>query len=128
MFVYLDSSALIKLCVAEAETFALREFLRTHPELASSAVARVEVIRAARLRGGEPAETIAVMDHINLIRMDDALLLSAADVPPRDLRALDAIHLATALSIRADLAGMVVYDLRLADAARRAGLTVWAPA
>jgi hypothetical protein len=44
------------------------------------------------------------------------------------LRTLDAIHLATAVSLGHELAGMVVYDRRLARAARDAGLTVWAPA
>jgi hypothetical protein len=42
-------------------------------------------------------------------------------------RSLDSIHLATALSPGSDLAGMVVYDRQLRDAARRAGLTVWSP-
>jgi hypothetical protein len=31
------------------------------------------------------------------------------------------------LSLGHDLSGIVVYDRRLADAARGAGLTVWAP-
>jgi predicted nucleic acid-binding protein len=55
------------------------------------------------------------------------LLTAAARVEPTSLRALDAIHLATALSLGHDLSGIVVYDRRLADAARGAGLTVWAP-
>jgi predicted nucleic acid-binding protein len=53
---------------------------------------------------------------------------AAIDVNPRALRTLDAIHLATALSLEPDLTGMVVYDTRLAAAARASGLTVWAPA
>jgi uncharacterized protein len=46
---------------------------------------------------------------------------------PLTLRALDGIHLATALSLEPDIDGRVVYDPRLAAAARAAGLRVWAP-
>jgi predicted nucleic acid-binding protein len=44
------------------------------------------------------------------------------------LRTLDAIHLATALSLREDLGEFATYDTRLAGAAREAGLAVLAPA
>ncbi|MBW8867314.1 MAG: hypothetical protein JF610_08250 [Acidobacteria bacterium] len=53
--------------------------------------------------------------------------MRAAHIGPLTLRALDAIHLATALSLEPDVDGMVVYDTRLAAAARAAGLRVWAP-
>ena len=43
---YLDSSALVKLIVAEPETAALRAYLRGRPRLVSCALARVEVVRA----------------------------------------------------------------------------------
>ena len=68
-----------------------------------------------------------LLAHVHLIKPDEVLLASATRLAPRSLRALDAIHLATALSLGTELAGMVVYDRRLADAARHAGLTVWAP-
>ncbi len=43
------------------------------------------------------------------------------------LRTLDAIHLASALDMGADLEAFVTYDARLAAAARDAGLTVVSP-
>ena len=43
------------------------------------------------------------------------------------LRALDAIHLATARSLGDDLATLIAYDHRLLDAARLAGLAVERP-
>jgi predicted nucleic acid-binding protein len=55
-------------------------------------------------------------------------LADAARIDPLTLRSLDAVHLATAVALAADIEGMVVYDRRLAQAARDAGLTVWAPA
>lgn len=43
------------------------------------------------------------------------------------LRSLDAIHLASALSMGSELDALITYDVRLADAARAAGLTVVTP-
>ena len=47
---------------------------------------------------------------------------------PEALRSLDAIHLATAERLGADLGGLITYDDRLAHAARRLGLRVSSPA
>jgi predicted nucleic acid-binding protein len=69
-----------------------------------------------------------VLAGIHLVDLDALTIRLAIDVNPRALRALDAIHLATALSLEPDLEGMVVYDKRPAEAARAAGLTVWSPA
>lgn len=43
------------------------------------------------------------------------------------LRTLDALHLAAALDLGDDLAGIVSYDTRLAEAARGIGIEVIAP-
>ena len=45
---YVDSSALVKLVLAEPESAALRSFISDREHLVSSAVAAVEVVRAAR--------------------------------------------------------------------------------
>lgn len=128
---YLDSSALVKLVASEPESAALFGALAGRPELVSSALARVEVMRAvgrldkaARLR----ARADRVLGSVALIRVDDALLEAAGELEPRRLRTLDALHLATALSLATALEGFVVYDLGLAEAARRHGLAVLAPA
>jgi predicted nucleic acid-binding protein len=127
--VYLDSSALIKLVFEEPETSSLGEFLRAWPTRASSSLASVEVLRTAQLVDDDDVTRHArhLLGRVHLIRPDDGLLASAARLQPTSLRALDAIHLATAVSLGHELAGMVVYDRRLAAAARHAGLTVWAP-
>lgn len=127
--VYLDSSALLKLVFREEETEALSEFLLAYVNRLTSIVARIEVLRAAR-RGGTKATVIRANDvlaHVHSIRLSEAVVASASTLTPPSLRSLDAIHLATALSLGHDLGGMVVYDRRLADAARGAGLTVWSP-
>jgi predicted nucleic acid-binding protein len=127
--VYLDSSALIKLIFEERETSSLAAFLDAWPTRASSSLARVEVLRTAQLVDDDVVVGHAgrLLAHVHLIRPDDVLLAAATRLEPASLRALDAIHLATALSLGSELAGMVVYDRRLAEAARHAGLTVWAP-
>ena len=68
-----------------------------------------------------------VMARIDLIRVSDRILADAATIMPANLRSLDAIHLATALSAPDDLAGIVTYDERLARAAATARLQVFQP-
>ena len=127
---YLDSSALVKLVVAEPETPALLGFLARWPHRVSSALARVEVARAVKRAGARPAarrRATRVLARVALVRIDDPVIAAAARVTPPELRTLDAIHLATARSLD-DLAGIVTYDARLGRAASRARLKVWSPA
>lgn len=128
--VYLDSSAVIKLVFEEPETASLEQLLGSWPNRVSSVIAEVEVLRVV-LTVGDAVVTQHARDllaRVHLIRFEDTVRTMAATIEPVPLRALDSIHLATALSLGSALAGMVVYDVRLAAAARGAGLTVWAPA
>jgi len=128
--VYLDSSAIIKLVAPEAETPGLLAYLAERPRLVSSALARVETHRAIRRAGGSRSDrrrAEEVLARIALVRIDESILQQAADLPPAALRTLDALHLATALSVGPDLAELVTYDRRLADAAVAAGLDVVTP-
>jgi len=130
--VYLDSSAIVKLVVREPESPALFDWLATRPERISSAVARVEVLRALRRAGSARAagrrRALEVLDCIALLPVDRPILDAAGELGPPELRSLDAIHLATALAVGTDLAGLVTYDERLATAAARSRIDVWAPA
>jgi predicted nucleic acid-binding protein len=128
--IYLDSSALVKLVVAEAESDALSGYLgeqRLHR--VSCDLARVEVVRAV-IDHGEPARRRArqLLDRIALVRIDEVLLDEAASFGGRTLRSLDAIHLAAARVLGKSLATVVTYDHRMAGAARGLGLSVAAPA
>ena len=129
--VYLDSSAIIKLVVAEPESEALRAYLTDRKERVASGLARVEVFRALRrAHGGTPTllhRADEVLEGIALVAVDEPVLRDAAGLEPRPLRSLDAIHLATALSL-GDLDAVVTYDRRLATAAAEAGLEVASPA
>ena len=129
--VYLDASAIVKLVVRERESSALFDWLRARPERVSSVVSHVEVLRALR-RAGASATALRraadLIERISLMPVDRPVLEAASEIEPRELRSLDAIHLATALSLGGDLAGLVTYDTRLASAASRSRVDVWAPA
>jgi class 3 adenylate cyclase/predicted nucleic acid-binding protein len=126
--VYLDSSALVKLVIAETESPALRRYLAGEPDRASCALARVEVLRAVRAHGS-PALTRArrLVQRLNLVPIDEELLDAAAALDPRVLRSLDAIHLAAALLFGGELTALVTYDRRMAAAAAFLDLAVAAP-
>lgn len=127
--VYLDSSALVKLVVREPESAALRRFLRKHPERVSCSLARTEVPRAVRHIGPAALRRARqLLRRLNLIRLDDSLLDQAAVLDPRILRSLDAVHLAAAQMVSADLDALVTYDGRMAGGATLLGLTVISPA
>lgn len=127
--VYLDSSAIVKLVVREPESDALRDYLRNRRPLVSSGLARTEVMRAV-LDKGEPARKAArrVLTGLDLVRVDNRVLDLAGRLPPIELRSLDAIHLATAQRLGADLGKLCTYDDRMRDAAEDLGMAVVAPA
>ena len=56
-----------------------------------------------------------------------AIVEEVAILNPHKLRSLDAIHLASALSLSEDLADFVAYDVHLCSAADDAGLPVVSP-
>lgn len=129
-FLYLDSSALVKLVLPEAESGPLLESLQDWPLRLASALAHVEVVRAVRRATVDPEverRAEEVLAGLHLIKIDGNILGHAARLEPRTLRSLDALHLATALSLGDDLGAIAVYDSGLATAAAGCGLKVIAP-
>ena len=125
---YLDSSALVKLAVREPESAALRRYLRRRRPLVTSALARTEVIRALLPLGWEAVRRgHDVLARVDQVRINDRVLDAAGAMLPVELSSLDAIHLATAQQLGADLARVVTYDPRMAAAAKRLRLTVARP-
>jgi predicted nucleic acid-binding protein len=125
---YLDTSAFIKLVRAEPESRALRRDLGDGAELVSSALLRVEGRRAAARYGALAGRRArAALVAVTLIPLDDAVLDAAAELEPPELRSLDALHLAAALSIGDDLERFYCYDRRLVQVARSHGLDVRHP-
>ena len=126
---YLDTSALVKLVVAEPETAALRAWLSdANRDPVASDVARTELLRAVRRAAPDRVlQARAVLDSITLTAVPTPLFEEAGRLDPTALRSLDAIHLAAALDLGDDLDSMVTYDDRLAEAARSNGIAVTAP-
>jgi predicted nucleic acid-binding protein len=126
---YLDTSAFVKLVVEEPESAALQRFLARWPERTSATLLRTEAIRALR-RAGRDAHVGAarrLFSAMQLVRADEPLLDRAGELEPRELRSLDAVHLATALALGGDLGVVITYDQRLGEAARQTGLVVQSP-
>lgn len=127
---YLDSSAFVKLLVIEPESAALRMALARWPERASAGLLRTEVVRSLRRSGNGALIGSArrLFRSLRLVRVDELLLDRAGELDPVQLRSLDAIHLAAAMTIGSDLSVVFTYDDRLRDAAQASGLVVMAPA
>lgn len=129
--VYLDSSALLKRVVIEAESTALRELLRETAGagglLTASSIAWLEVWRSLRRANASDVAglTNSALSGIAEFRVTDDLLVRARRVGDDHLRSLDALHLASAIGVQADV--MVTYDDRLAAASRLVGIDVKSP-
>lgn len=130
MRTYFDTSALIKLVVTEAETSALRHYLREigGDTLFTAALTRTELIRAVR-RVDVHALAVArrVLAGLATVNLTPAILDEAATLDPPLLRSLDAIHLAAAQRAGADLRAVVTYDARMSEAATLLGIPIAAP-
>ncbi len=127
---YVDTSALAKLVIDEAESVAFNRWIdvRRDAHMVSSALTVTELHRAARRVDGEACtQADRVLTSVHLRRITRAILSEASKLNPVGLRSLDAIHLATALELRGDLDGILTYDDRLAEAAVEHGLDVLAP-
>ena len=135
--VYLDASALVKLVVPETESASLKSELARWREKVTSSIALTEVMRACRgaaASGLDPGviealvgEAQALLEGVVMLDADPPLLREAGLLDPIGMRALDAIHLATALSVAQELGALITYDQRLAAAARAQGLEVLSP-
>lgn len=127
---YLDTSALVKLVVAERESDALRSWLaEAAREPVACDLVRTELLRS--VRRADPALMVLarqVLDALTLVEVATSTFEAAARLDPSILRTLDALHVAAALDLGDDLEGLVTYDDRLAEAARLNGIAVFAPA
>jgi predicted nucleic acid-binding protein len=132
---YADASALVKLVLDEPESSVLRTYLDGADviscELVLSEIPRA-IRRAAATDPALPRERLLarageLLDAIGLLSLDRELLIAAGTLAEPTLRALDAIHVAAAISAGA-LDVFVTYDERQGAAARLAGLRTIAPA
>jgi uncharacterized protein len=128
--IYLDTSALVKLIFEEDESMALAKWIADRSEVPkiSSDLSNVELLRTCRrVDEGATDTALRLLAGLDLLPLDRLIVDRAANVGPTELRSLDAIHLASALSIKDHFTSFVAYDLRLCAAALSAGITVESP-
>jgi uncharacterized protein len=132
--IYLDSAAIVKLAHPEAESPALQSWLADRADMlrVTSALAEIEVPRAVRLHAPASQQTVPlVLGTIARFEIDIAVRTVAASYSDPQLRSLDAIHLATAQVLSAELGeavdAFVTYDNRLLAAAKSAGFATASP-
>lgn len=127
---YVDTSAFVKLFSVEPESEALSAVIRSEWDgVLASEIFAVEVVRAARRIGGTAvAQAVELLRTVVLLPLTPEIRRDAGRVAPPELRSLDAIHLATAMSASERIDAVLTYDERLASACTAAGLRVVAPA
>jgi predicted nucleic acid-binding protein len=129
---YVDASVLLRVVLGEPGI--LREWRRATRWI-SSALIRLECLRTldrARVRfeladeslAARRNDVLAYLEAFELVDLDPNVLARAADPFPTALGTLDAVHLSTALLVRARVPDLVMatHDRELAIAARSLGL------
>ncbi len=136
MIAYLDASAVAKLFLDEVGSPQMRELWQSDIAAATSELTLVELActlaaasRARRLGGELPPSVVDgrfVAERVVLLPADTAVVRSAAVVGAENsLRALDAIHLASALLLVDADPTLVSWDERQRRAAAAEGLLVY---
>ncbi len=129
MIAYVDSSSLAKALVREPESTATMSLLASADTVVTSELAHVELRRLHHRLALTDADVRvdALLARCDVVRVATALLLAAGRLVDTRLGSLDAIHLATALSLRESLAMFVSHDRVLGQVAQAHGLDVVAP-
>ena len=124
---YLDSSAIIKLIKPESETKSLLQQLPL--SITTSQLSRIEVIRTINLNFAELLQdAYDILLDIPMVAVDNTVLSGAENLPAFvKLRALDSIHIATALSINSEIEGLITYDKEMIKAAHALGFKTLSP-
>jgi predicted nucleic acid-binding protein len=124
-----ESSAAAKLLVSEPSSAALAGYLDRLAGSGSSVVSSVVLeteLRGLAMREDLPQVAVtAVLERMGIFQIDKDVYREAGLLPGRNLRSLDALHVAAALRVGADV--MITYDTRQADAAGASGLRVESP-
>lgn len=128
--IYVDTSALIKTVLAEEHSAACEAYLDEHENstVVSSVLTVIETRRAV-LRESPVALPRAdlALSRIGKVDLAPAVIESASLLPDASLRSLDAVHVASALLLGADLTAFVTYDKKLLASAAALGLPAVRP-
>lgn len=124
--IYIDTSAAVKALIGERGSDEVRRLFAEGTGLISSRLLAVELHAVAIRRRLDPTEVDALLAHVSLASLDDEVAAEAIELR-FGLRALDALHLATALNLNGIVTQFAAFDVELNEAAQRAGLelTAW---
>jgi len=124
---YLDSSAILKTIFDEQERPDLLRFLNS--QSTSSRLSKIEVRRTvARLAPTKTAEVNLELDKINFLPISNPILMAAENFSSEiTLRTLDAIHIATVMSLEGSIEGLITYDRQMIANAKLLGIKVVSP-
>ncbi len=124
---YLDSSAILKLIIKEAESDSLRKFINT--KVITSAISRVEVIRTLSLN--DESLIIAgqmVLEKFELMPLSRPILTIAENFSPQiTLRSLDALQVASVIYLSPMVKSLITYDKNMIKNAKALGISVVSP-
>ena len=125
MILYLDASALVKRYVEEEGSDAVLDAMDPESTWSMCRIGYVETVRAVAL-GGEPGDVGRVTRDwslFDIVEISQRLVEHAARLASSSgLRALDALHLAAALSLTPEAPTFATWDARLHRVACEHGL------
>lgn len=124
---YLDSSAILKYVFAEPERPAMVKALTS--QAISSELARLEVKRAVyRINPKDIALANEELSRVNFVSISNQVLTVAESFTGSvTLATLDAIHVATAISLGNQIEGIITYDKQMITNAGLMGIKVLSP-
>lgn len=119
--IYLDTSAAAKALIEEDETPDILRAFADGTEFIASRLLAVELHAVADRRGLAREAADELLDTVALVSLDDGTLDRAIRAHS-GLRALDSLHLATAIELADVITGVATYDREFAAAALAHGL------
>ena len=121
MTVYVETSAAAKLLVEEEASARLAEHLDALHEAPVSCLVLETELRRLAVRVSLPQTAVtSLLERFDLLETDRSLYREAGLLPSPHLRSLDALHVAAALRLDAEV--MLSYDRRQIAAAEAVGL------
>ena len=123
---YFDTSAAVKLLRDEPYSDDVERWVKDPAvDAISSSLLETELRRAATSWRIDQERATETLGNFNLYEHPDWEFKAAGLMPGRFLRSLDALHVAAALRVQADV--LITYDRRMAEAAQKMGLPVVQP-
>ncbi|UQN29197.1 type II toxin-antitoxin system VapC family toxin [Brachybacterium kimchii] len=121
--IYLDTSAAFTLLSREPGVADVEQLFASGELLVASRLLELELHATVDRRGGAHADVDAIVDRVEIDAVDDEVMDHALSLRS-GLRAMDALHLSTALLYGDQVEGVATFDRELASAAQGFGLEI----